>query len=115
MPIIRRNYVFVTLGTCYSVWMTVWYAEWNSIPPSIPDSHPHRITSTKCHINTVVSPDDGHIVARNTQRIEINIQRKIVHQVCFIYKMKPVIVACHSLIENSFHYGPEDLKEVANP
>jgi len=22
-------------------------------------------TSTKCHINTVVSPDDGHIVARN--------------------------------------------------
>jgi hypothetical protein len=26
----------------------------------IPDSHPHRITSTKCHKNTVVSPDDGH-------------------------------------------------------
>jgi hypothetical protein len=33
--------------------------------PCIPDSHPHRITSTKCHINTVVSPDDGHIAARN--------------------------------------------------
>jgi len=28
-------------------------------------SHPYRITSTKCRINTVVSPDDGHIVARN--------------------------------------------------
>jgi len=28
-------------------------------------SHPYRITSTKCHINTVVSPDDGHIVAVN--------------------------------------------------
>jgi hypothetical protein len=27
--------------------------------------HPHRITSTKCCINRVVSPDDGHIVARN--------------------------------------------------
>jgi len=27
-----------------------------------PESHPHRITSTKCHINTAVSPD-GHIVA----------------------------------------------------
>ena len=27
MPIIRRNNcVCVTLGTCYSVWMTVWYA-----------------------------------------------------------------------------------------
>ena len=29
------------------------------------DSHPHRITSTKCPINIVVSPDDGPIVARN--------------------------------------------------
>jgi hypothetical protein len=48
---------FLTLGTWYSIWMTVWY------PPCIPDSHSHRITSTKCHINTVVSPDDGHIVA----------------------------------------------------
>jgi len=27
--------------------------------------HPHRIASTKCRINTVFSPDDGHIVARN--------------------------------------------------
>jgi hypothetical protein len=25
----------------------------------------HRITCTKCHIDTVISPDDGHIVARN--------------------------------------------------
>jgi hypothetical protein len=37
----------------------------NFIPPCISDSHPHRITSTKCRINTVISPDDGHIVARN--------------------------------------------------
>jgi len=35
------------------------------IPPCIPDSHPYRVTSTKCRINTVVSPFDGHIVARN--------------------------------------------------
>ena len=33
-----------------------------------PDRHPHRITSTKCRKNTVVSPDDGHIVARNMWR-----------------------------------------------
>jgi len=44
-------------------------------PPCIPDSHPYRITSTKCRINTVVSPDDGHIVARNMYR-KINILRK---------------------------------------
>ena len=33
-----------------------------------------RITSTKCRTNTVVSPDDGHIVARDMQR-SINILR----------------------------------------
>jgi len=36
------------------------------VPPCIPYSQPHRITSTKCRINSVVSPDDGPIVARNT-------------------------------------------------
>ena len=56
-------------------------------PPCIPDSHPHRVTSTKCCINSVVSPDDGHIVARNMYRKEINIRRKIVHQVGFIYRI----------------------------
>jgi len=29
------------------------------------DSHPHRVTNTKCHIDAVIPPDDGHIVARN--------------------------------------------------
>ena len=37
-------------------------------------SDPRRITSTKCHINTVVSPDDGPIVARNMWRL-VNILR----------------------------------------
>jgi hypothetical protein len=44
------------------------------ITPCITNSHPHRITSTKSRINTIVSPDDGHIVARNTWRL-INILR----------------------------------------
>jgi len=52
----RNNCVYATLGTC------------------ILDSHPHRITSTKSCINTVVSPNDGHIVARNMSRM-INILR----------------------------------------
>jgi len=42
---------------------------------------------------TVVSPDDGHIVARNMYRKEINILRKIVHQIGFIYK---IIQGCRS-------------------
>ena len=37
----------------------------NFIPPCITDSHQHRVTSTKCLLNTVVSPDDRHIVPRN--------------------------------------------------
>ena len=36
-----------------------------SICSCIPDSHPHRMTGTKCRINTVVSPDNGPIFARN--------------------------------------------------
>jgi len=50
-------------------------------PRYIPDSHPHRVTNTKCRIDTVISPDDGHIVARNVYRKEMNVLRKTVHQV----------------------------------
>jgi len=56
----RNNCALATLGTCYSVWMTGMQGA-----SCIPDSHPHKITSTKCHINTVVSSDDGPIVAQN--------------------------------------------------
>jgi len=33
--------------------------------PAYQTDHPYRMTSTKCRINTAVSPNDGHIVARN--------------------------------------------------
>ena len=46
-----------------------------------------RVINTKCRIDTVISPDDGHIVARNMYRKEINILRKTVHQFGFIYKI----------------------------
>ena len=38
-------------------------------------------------IDTVISPDDGHTVARNMLRKEMNILRKIVQQVGFICKI----------------------------
>jgi len=80
VSIIRRNNcAYATLGTRYSVWITVW---------CIPDSHPYRITSTKRRINTVVSPDDGHIFAQNVE--DIDILRKTVHQAGFIYKINPL-------------------------
>jgi len=47
---------------------------WNEILPCIPDSHPHKVTNTKCRIDKVISPDDGQIFARNMQRKEINIR-----------------------------------------
>jgi len=61
------------------------------IPPCIPDSHPYRITNTKYRINTVISPDDGHIVDGNMYRKDVNILRKIVCQVGFIYKIRPAM------------------------
>ena len=77
MPIIRRNncvyatvgtyysvwitvsYVgaYATVGTCYSVWITVWYA--GAYAPA------YQTVITKSRTNTVFSPDDGHIVGRN--------------------------------------------------
>jgi len=67
----------------------------------MPDSHPYRVTVTKCRINTVVSPDDGHIVARNMERNEINMLRKIVHQVGFIYKIS---VTCLQTIQRNLRF-----------
>jgi len=43
----------------------------------IPDGHPHRVTNNRCRTDTVISADDGHIVAQNMQRIETNIQEKL--------------------------------------
>jgi hypothetical protein len=74
-----RHLVFVT------VWMTVWYAGFHS---TLHTSHLHRMINTKYRIDTVISPDDGHIVARNMYRKEINILRKIVQKVCFIHKIR---------------------------
>ena len=54
------------------------------IPPCVPDSQLHGVTNTKCRIDTIISPDDGKIVARSTWRKEINILRKIVHQLALL-------------------------------
>jgi len=78
-----------------------------SICSYIPDSHPHRITSTKCRMNTVVSPDDGQNVVRNMERKEINITRKIVHQVSFIYKK---IQGC--TVDKTYEYATEFNKQL---
>jgi len=34
------------------------------IPTCIPDGHLHRATYIRCHIDTINSPDDGHMAAQ---------------------------------------------------
>ena len=43
---------------------------WSSVQTYIPDSHLHRMTYTRYHIDTTESPDDEHLNAQNMQRIE---------------------------------------------
>ena len=72
MAIIRRNNsIYAALGICQSVWN-----ESSFIPHCLPDSNPHTVTNTKCRIDTVIPPDDGHIVARSMYRKEIKMLRK---------------------------------------
>jgi len=57
-------------GIFHSVWVAVWSAGWDGTGHQ---SHPNQqnrepiIENEKyqCRIDTVISPDDGHIVARN--------------------------------------------------
>ena len=42
----------------------------------IQDSYPYRVTNTRCLLGTVISPDDGHIVARKHVEKSNNILRK---------------------------------------
>ena len=47
-------------GIFHSVWVAVWSADWDETrqPPIQSEKY-------QCHIDTLSSPDYGHIVARN--------------------------------------------------
>jgi hypothetical protein len=57
-----------------------------NFPTCILDGHLHRVTHTRCFIDTIDSPDDEHEVARNMHRIEINVQKKELCVKLVIYK-----------------------------
>jgi hypothetical protein len=44
------------------------------------------VTYTRCRIDTINSPDDGHMAAQNMERIEMNIHQKELCVKLFIYK-----------------------------
>ena len=63
----------------------------SSAKGTVADGRPHRVTYTRYHTDTVSSPDDGQMVARNMPRIEINIREKFVRQVGLFTK---IILRC---------------------
>jgi len=48
----------------------------SSIQTCIPHGHLHTVTDTRGLIDTIDSPDDEHLVARNMYRIGINKYKK---------------------------------------
>jgi hypothetical protein len=73
VPIIRRinlsiwHLVYVTLYR----WMFVVQVWMRLIQTCTLNGHLYRVTYTRCCIDTINSPDDGHMVAQNMWRIEI--------------------------------------------
>ena len=51
-----------------------------------PDSHVYRVTCTICRIDTINSPDNGHMAARNMQIIEKTYIKKELCVKLVIYK-----------------------------
>ena len=51
-----------------------------------PNGHLYRVTYTRCRIDTINSPDDGHMATRSTWRIEINKHEKELYNKLVIYK-----------------------------
>jgi len=72
-------------GICYSVWVASRLLVGVKLQPA-DQTPPIQSDKYQCRIDTVISPDDGHMVARNIQRREINILSTVVHLVGFICK-----------------------------
>jgi hypothetical protein len=62
--IIRRINGIDTSGMCHSDHLVC-----RSFPTCILDGHLHRVTHTRCCIDTIDSPDDEHEVARNMYQL----------------------------------------------
>ena len=87
----------------------------------LPDSDLHRVTNTKCRINKVIFPDDGHIVARNMQRKEINVLKKLCTKLALftrLYKnarpknIKKIALDCSKLMGDEFEMTWKELVAV---
>jgi hypothetical protein len=88
-----RHLVYVTLCR--------WCACLNSfILTFTPDGHLHTVAYNRCRVDTINSPDDGHIVARNMYRIDINIyEKRIVRQVCYLQRATSLFIFSYRIFD----------------
>jgi hypothetical protein len=91
------NCVYATLGTCYSVWMTVWYTRC-----TLHTRH-SSIQNNKYQVlhKHSLSPDDGLIVPRNMQRSS-NIK----------YTKKKSAPSCFCLQDHTEMRGLKNIKKI---
>jgi hypothetical protein len=64
----------------------------------------YRVTYTRFRIDTINSPDDGHMAARNMYRIEINSWKRTVRQVGYLQRLYccAIYLAANNMKHNSF-------------
>jgi len=59
----------------------------------IPHGHLHTVTHTKCRIDSIDSPDDEHLFARNMWIIGINkYTKRIVRQVGHLQRLETIVI-----------------------
>ena len=58
----------------------------------IPDGHLQRVTYARCHIDTIDSPDDEHIVARNMYGKELCVKLVIYKNYTEIHRQQDVML-----------------------
>jgi hypothetical protein len=69
------------------------------IPPCIPGSHAYRITSTKCRINTVVSPDDGHSHPKHVEKRNKHTKKNYVPSWLYLQGYQPSQIFQYFLLQ----------------
>ena len=78
---------------------------WVSSKPAQPNGRLYRLTYARCRIDTINSPDDGHMAAQNMKKIEINVHENELCVKLVIYKDYTDIhgqqnIKLHLLIKN---------------
>jgi hypothetical protein len=72
----RINHINITSDICHSCVGDRMVCRFELTQTYTPDGHLHTVTYTGCRIDTIDSPDDEHMGARNMLRTEINTYEK---------------------------------------